>query len=117
LTLGRTTYPFAVGYESQIIEVINQKGRSVNELVVLYPKSTVWAEHEFISLNSKADKLMATLGSDEELAKIAWEKYGLRKIGYNIDNERYKEYGIPKEVRSFLPLPKVQVMEEILTII
>jgi hypothetical protein len=117
LTLGRSTYPFVVGYESQYIELINQNRPNAEQIVPLYPKATVWAEHEFISLDEKGDKLLTALQNQEQFGEISWQEYGLRKTGVSIDNQRYKDYGIAGEVNNFLPLPRVEVMEEVITLI
>ncbi|MEI6729028.1 MAG: hypothetical protein WCK98_05285 [bacterium] len=117
LTLGKTTFPFAVGYESQIIESINQKTPNIDQVAILYPKSTVWAEHEFISLNSNGDKLSESLSSDTEFNDIAWQKYGLRKINAPVDKERYLAYGIAQDLLGVNPLPRVDVMQKVINLV
>jgi hypothetical protein len=114
LSLGRTTYPFVVGYESQIIEQKNRDRRGLNEVITLYPKSTVWAQHDFISINDKGKELSNALNTDEKLAKIAWEKYGLRRLGYNLNKERYKTLGILPEPTSIIKIPKIEVVEQLI---
>lgn len=117
LTLGRSTYPFVVGYESQFIEVINAGTPNADQIVPLYPKATVWAEHEFISLNENGDKLLGALQNEGRFSDIAWQTYGLRKTGAVVDKERYKDYGIAPEIDTFLPLPRVEVMEEVIELV
>lgn len=114
LNIGKGTYPFVVGYESQLIEVINQGRLNVDDIVTLYPNPTVWSEHEFIPLNDDANKLMRSLSDNERLSKIGWERYGFRKIGANVDEDLYKDKNIAKDINYTTPVPKASVMQEII---
>lgn len=111
LTLGRSTYPLVVGYESQLIELINTEDPNADQLVPLYTEPTVWSEHGFIPLNENGEALQSALLENEQLGKIAWDVHGLRKIGKTVEIGRYQTYGIPAEVGSALPLPQVETLE------
>ena len=113
LTLGRSSYPLTVGYESQLIELLNAETPGADQIVPLYPEPTVWAEHGFIALNDEGQALEEALINNERLGEIAWEKYGLRRIGQSTGIARYESNGIAPELGQVSDLPKVEVMEAI----
>ena len=113
LTLGRSSYPLTVGYESQLIELLNKEVDGADQIVPLYPEPTVWAEHGFIALNDEGQILEEALLDNEQLGNIAWERYGLRRIGQSTGIARYQSNGIAAELGSVSPLPKIEVMEAI----
>lgn len=114
LNIGKSTYPFAVGYESQLIEVINEESKNVDEVVTLYPNPTVWSEHEFIALNEDAENLMNALKDNQQFQDISWQKYGFRKFNSNINETLYQDRNIPQEIKYTINLPTAEVMEGII---
>jgi len=114
LNLGRSTYPLAVGYENQYIEVFNEKKLDISDVVPLYPNPTVWAEHQFIALDDNGIKLMQALQNDSDLKKVGWEKHGFRRTDEQVNTDIYKSQNIAKEIQYTIPLPKAEVMQQLI---
>ncbi len=110
LSIGRSTYPFVVGYESQLIEVINEGKLDVSDIVTLYPTATVWSEHEFIPLNEEAKGLSVVLAENDRLKQIAWERYGFRNLTAQVDTSIFASYNIATEIQTAIPVPEAEVM-------
>ena len=98
LKTGLGGEPIIVDYEKSLIEfaISNPNGyNSVKDkMIILYPKPTMWNTHCFAVFSENGKKLYKAL-QDEEIQKIAWEKYGYRtgftgakynadKIGVNV---------------------------------
>lgn len=113
LSIGRSTYPFVVGYESQLIEVINEGELNVEDIVTLYPTETVWSEHEFIPLTEEAKDLATVLAENEEIKRIAWERYGFRNLTANVDTSIFASHNIATEIQTAVPVPDAEVMIKI----
>lgn len=113
LSIGRSTYPFVVGYESQLIEVINEDKLDVSDIITLYPTSTVWSEHEFIPISEDAKGLMTVLSENERIKEIAWERYGFRNLTAQVDTSIFAEHNIATEIQTAVPVPEASVMIKI----
>lgn len=81
LKTGMGGEPMIVDYEKSLIEfaISNPNGfkQVKDEMVILYPKPTIWNTHCFAVFSENGQKLYKAL-QDEEISKIAWEKYGYR---------------------------------------
>ena len=73
--------PIIVDYEKSLIEfaIANPEGykQVKDDMVLLYPKPTMWNTHCFAVFSENGNKLYKAL-QDPEIQKIAWEKYGYR---------------------------------------
>ena len=73
--------PIIVDYEKSLIEfaIANPEGykQVKDDMVLLYPKPTMWNTHCFAVFSENGQKLYKAL-QDPEIQKIAWEKYGYR---------------------------------------
>ena len=71
-----------------------------NDIVVLYPKPTIWNSHCFAAFSDNGKKLYKAL-QDEEIQQIAWKKYGFR-TGITGGNYDVSSVGIaiPKTITS-----------------
>ena len=93
-----------VDYEKSVIEfaISNPNGyeQVKDDMVILYPKPTMWNTHCFAVFSEKGKKLYKAL-QDEEIQKIAWEKYGYR-TGFAGSNYSAKKIGVnvPKTLTS-----------------
>ena len=93
-----------VDYEKSLIEfaISNPNGyeQVKNEMVILYPKPTMWNTHCFAVFSDKGKKLYKAL-QDEEIQKIAWEKYGYR-TGFTGSDYSAEKLGVnvPKTLTS-----------------
>ena len=93
-----------VDYEKSLIEfaISNPNGyeQVKNDMVILYPKPTMWNTHCFAVFSENGKKLYKAL-QDEEIQKIAWEKYGYR-TGFTGSNYSADKLGVnvPKTLTS-----------------
>lgn len=104
LKTGMGGEPMIVDYEKSIIDFANSNptgfSQVKDEIVVLYPKPTIWNSHCLMYFTENGKKLY-TAFEDSEIAAIAWEKYGFRTgiTGGNYDVSKIG-IGIPKTINS-----------------
>ncbi|MGM9877512.1 MAG: hypothetical protein ACI33S_02575 [Bacilli bacterium] len=104
LKTGMGGQPMIVDYEKSLIDFAtsNPTGFSQvkDQIVVLYPKPTIWNSHCFAAFTEEGKKLYIAL-QDEKIAQIAWEKYGFR-TGITGGNYDVSNIGvaIPKSINS-----------------
>ena len=104
LKTGLGGEPIIVDYEKSLIEfaISNPNGyeQVKDDMVILYPKPTMWNTHCFAVFSENGKKLYKAL-QDEEIQKIAWEKYGYR-TGFAGSNYSAKKIGVnvPKTLTS-----------------
>ena len=104
LKTGLGGEPIIVDYEKSVIEfaISNPNGydQVKDDMVILYPKPTMWNTHCFAVFSENGKKLYKAL-QDEEIQKIAWERYGYR-TGFAGSNYSAKKIGVnvPKTLTS-----------------
>ncbi len=104
LKTGMGGEPMIVDYEKSLIDFANSNPNGFNQvkddIVVLYSKPTIWNSHCFAAFSEGGKELYKAL-QDEEISKIAWEKYGFRTgiTGgtYDVSNTGL---AIPKSITS-----------------
>ena len=112
-------YPIVVGYENQLVEysIQNPNARDLlnQQIVMLYPRPSVWATHTYIALNPKGERLLAAL-KDPEIQKIAWESHGFRSglLGVQNDPRAVQVTGIATTPVEAVPMPSAPVMQQII---
>lgn len=81
LKTGMGGEPMIVDYEKSLIDFANSNPNGFkqvkDDIVVLYSKPTIWNSHCFAAFTEEGKELYKAL-QDEEISKIAWEKYGFR---------------------------------------
>ena len=91
-------------YEKSIIDFANSNpsgfSQVKDDIVVLYPKPTIWNSHCLTIFSENGKKLLSAF-EDEEISRIAWEKYGFRTgvAGTNISTTDLG-IGIPSKITS-----------------
>lgn len=81
LALGMGKAPLLVAYESQMIEFwLKQPDRVRGDMVLLYPRPTVFSKHVFVPYTVAGDRLGQALDSDPKLRSLAHE-HGFRTSG------------------------------------
>ena len=104
LKTGMGGEPMIVDYEKSLIDFANSNSNGFNQvkddIVVLYPKPTIWNSHCFAAF-SENGKLLYKALQDNEIAQIAWEKYGFR-TGITGGNYDISNVGIaiPSTIKS-----------------
>lgn len=104
LKTGMGGEPMIVDYEKSIIDFANSNPNGFNQvkdnIVVLYPKPTIWNSHCLAVFTSNGKKLYDAF-SDEEIGQIAWEKYGFRTgISGGTYDVSKSGIGIPQNITS-----------------
>lgn len=118
LRLGVGAYPIVAGYESQLLEFSKSQESVYNQvkddIMILYPKPTVWSSHVFIALNDEAKVAIEAL-LDEDVQKLAWKEHGFRTIVAGTgDSGEFKVPGIAKEVTQIMQMPQIDIMLELM---
>ena len=104
LKTGMGGEPMIVDYEKSLIDFANSNPNGFNQvkddIVVLYPKPTIWNSHCYAAFSENGKKLYDAL-QDEEIQQIAWERYGFRTgiTGGNYDVSSV-DIAIPKTIKS-----------------
>lgn len=104
LKTGMGGEPMIVDYEKSLIDFANSNPNGFkqvkDDIVVLYPKPTIWNSHCFASFTENGKKLYEAI-MDEEIGQIAWSKYGFR-TGITGGNYDVSNVGvaIPKSINS-----------------
>ena len=104
LKTGMGGEPMIVDYEKSIIDFANSNPTGFNQvkkdIVVLYPKPTIWNSHCLTIFTENGRKLFKAF-DDEKISQIAWEKYGFRTgiTGGSYDVSKIG-IGIPQTITS-----------------
>ncbi len=81
LKTGMGGEPMIVDYEKSMIDFANSNPKGFNEVKndirVLYPSPTIWNSH-CLTIFTENGKLLYEAMNDEEIQKIAFDKYGFR---------------------------------------
>ena len=104
LKTGMGGEPMIVDYEKSLIDFANSNPNGFSQvkedIVVLYPKPTIWNSHCYAAFTDSGKKLYKAL-QDEEISKIAWKKYGFRT---GITGGKYDvssiDIAIPDKIKS-----------------
>lgn len=119
LRQGVGAFPIIAGYENQYLEFSKQNSNVFNQVkddvVILYPTPTVWTSHVLISRNEKGNIVLESL-MDSDIQKSVWKNHGFRTGVSGTNNlEEYPEIqGLPKEITNVMPMPTVDVMNELI---
>lgn len=104
LKTGMGGEPMIVDYEKSLIDFANSNPNGFkqvkDDIVVLYPKPTIWNSHCYATFTDNGKKLYKAL-QDDEIQQIAWERYGFRTgiTGGNYDVSSV-DIAIPKTINS-----------------
>ena len=94
LALGMGKAPLLMGYESQLIEFwLKNPDKAKGEMVLMYPKPTVFSKHVVVPYTPAGARLGVALESDPALRILAHE-YGYRTGGAEKGPELWAQRGI-----------------------
>ncbi|GHE33579.1 hypothetical protein GCM10017771_50840 [Streptomyces capitiformicae] len=106
--------PLVLVYESQVASLLAQ-GQSVDDLVVLYPDTTVHSDHTVVPVTDEGRALGELLGADPELRKLA-AKHGFRPQGaateFTAATAKHTTYLMQKLTVRQAPVPTSEVLHE-----
>ena len=118
LKTGMGGEPMIVDYEKSLIDFANSNPNGFkqvkDDIVVLYSKPTIWNSHCFAAFTEGGKELYKAL-QDEEISKIAWEKYGFRTgiTGGNYDVSN-TGLAIPKSITSIVSSLKMDYYNKLI---
>ena len=118
LKTGMGGEPMIVDYEKSLIDFANSNPNGFkqvkDDIIVLYPKPTIWNSHCYAAFTENGKKLYKAL-QDEEIGQIAWEKYGFRTgiTGGNYDVSQI-EVAIPKKINSTVSSLKMDYYDKLI---
>lgn len=121
LRLGVGAYPIVAGYENQLLEFSKLQPSTYqqvkDDIIILYPRPTVWSSHVYIALNDQAQVGIEAL-LDEEVQNLAWKEHGFRTIVAGTgDVKEFDVPGLAKEVTQIMPMPNFELMQELMNTI
>jgi hypothetical protein len=115
--IGMGKAPLVMIYESQFIEYGLAQGSSRNaEMVLLYPKPTIFTKHTFVPITDRGDKLGRLLTEDVVLQHLAVE-HGFRIQDVAFEHEFWKKNAIsvPDQLIDVVDPPSYEFLEVLIT--
>ncbi len=117
LSMGIGKAPMVMIYESQFLEYLAKQtapGASAN-MVLLYPRPTLFTKHVFVAMSAKGAKLGALLESDPGLQALALE-YGYRTSGQDAFAKRVADKKLPVATTlvDVIDPPSFEVLERMI---
>ena len=119
LKTGMGGEPMIVDYEKSLIDFANSNPNGFNQvkddIVVLYPKPTIWNSHCFAAFTDNGKELYKAL-QDEKIQQIAWSKYGFR-TGITGGNYDVSDFGlaIPQKISSTVTSLKMDYYNQLIS--
>jgi hypothetical protein len=120
ISMGIGKAPMVMIYESQYLEYLNKQTIPVTgtraDMVLLYPRPTMFSKHVFVAISAKGAKLGALLESDPGLQALALE-YGYRTSGQEAFARRVadKKLPVPITLVDVIDPPSFEVLERMIT--
>ncbi len=118
LKTGMGGEPMIVDYEKSLIDFANSNPNGFNQVKdnirILYPTPTIWNSHCYAAFTENG-KLLLDAFNDEEIQKIAWERYGFRTgiTGGSYDVSKFG-VAVPKTITSTVSSLKMDVYDKLI---
>lgn len=116
LSMGIGKAPMVMIYESQFLEYLNKTGNKPNpDMVLLYPKPTLFSKHVFVGLSAQGVKLGQLLETDPELQSLA-VAYGYRTANQTqfANTIADKKWPVPTTLVDVIDPPSFEVLERMI---
>jgi hypothetical protein len=113
LALGMGKAPLLMAYESQLIEYwLKHPEKIKTDMVMIYPKPTVFSKHVLVPYTAAGERLGAALETDAALRTLAQE-YGFRTGGDTKGPELWAQRGIqvPQVLVDVIDPPNIEWLE------
>jgi hypothetical protein len=117
LALGMGKAPLLVAYESQMVEFwLKNPERIKADMVLLYPRPTVYSKHVLVPYTPAGARLGAALETDPTLRELAHE-YGYRTGGDTKGPETWAKRGVkvPEVLVDVIDPPSYEWLERMIT--
>jgi hypothetical protein len=120
ISMGIGKAPMVMIYESQYLEYLNKQTTPATgaraDMVLLYPRPTMFSKHVFVAISAKGAKLGALLETDPGMQALALE-YGYRTSGQEAFARRVadKKLPVPITLVDVIDPPSFEVLERMIT--
>ncbi|MFM9881268.1 MAG: hypothetical protein ACKVOO_12760 [Burkholderiaceae bacterium] len=122
VSMGIGKAPLVMIYEAQFLEYLAKQEAAKappgprSEMVLLYPRPTIFSKHVFVALSPKGAKLGQLLETDPELQKLALE-YGYRTSAQAafVQRVQEKKWPVPTTLVDVIDPPSFEVLERMIT--
>ena len=119
LVMGMGKAPLVMVYESQFVQrSVAEDGGIMPEMLLIYPKPTIFTKHILLPLSEAGKKLGEALETDPELQSLAIE-YGFRNNNIQYFREHTRKYGVPvaDNLVDVIEPPSYEVIEHMIELI
>lgn len=116
VSMGLGKAPMVMVYESQFLEYVGKVGGKPNpDMVLLYPKPTLFTKHVFVALSPRGARLGHLLETDPELQAIAVD-YGYRTSNQGLFASAMadKKLPVPLALVDVIDPPSFEVLERMI---
>lgn len=116
LALGMGKSPLLVAYESQMVEFwLKHPAKVKSEMVILYPRPTVYSKHVFVPYTPAGERLGAALETDPTLRTLM-HQYGYRTGGDTKGPETWAAAGVrvPEVLVDVIDPPSYEWLERMI---
>jgi len=117
VSMGIGKAPMVMIYEAQFLEYLNKTGGKPNsDMVLLYPKPSLFTKHVFVALTPRGVKLGQLMETDPELQALAVE-YGYRTAGQAQFAKAIadRKWSVPATLVDMIDPPSFEVLERMIT--
>jgi hypothetical protein len=114
-TMGMGKAPLVMIYESQFLEHQFKRAQPNPEMVLLYPRPTLYSKHVFVPFSENGERLGQLLASDPELQKMA-VRHGYRTAHaqYFTDFLKEKNLEAPETLIDVIDPPSYEILERMI---
>jgi hypothetical protein len=115
--IGMGKAPLVMIYESQFIEyALEHKNDRNPDMVLLYPKPTIYTKHTFVPITDRGDKLGRLLAENEVLQQLAVEHgFRIQNVAYERDFWKKNGISVPDQLIDVVDPPSYEFLEVIIT--
>ena len=114
-TMGMGKAPLVMIYESQFLEFQSKRAQPNPEMVLLYPRPTLYTKHIFVPFSEKGERLGQLLAGDPDLQKMA-ARHGYRTANreYFDDFLKEKHLEAPGTLVDVIDPPSHEILERMI---
>jgi hypothetical protein len=115
-SMGMGKAPLVMIYESQFLEYLAKQKTPSPDMVLLYPRPTLFTKHVFVAFNAKGARLGQLLETDPGLQNLALE-YGYRTSAQAAFAKRVQDnkLAVPTTLVDVIDPPSFEVLERMIT--
>lgn len=116
LVMGIGKAPLVMIYESQFIYRAAQNDGSIrDDMVLMYPKPTVFSKHTLVALSDGGAKLGEALENDAELQRLAVEHgFRTRDVAWFREFAAQHSLPLPEQIVDVIEPPSYEIVEKLI---